>query len=67
MIIRVWSDLPTFKEVTFQDGFNVVLADTAEDSKETESTNGLGKTTLIRIIHFCLGMEIGRDKVTQSP
>jgi uncharacterized protein YydD (DUF2326 family) len=54
MIRRVWSDLATFKEARFEPAFNVVLADTAEDSKETESTNGLGKTMLIRIIHFCL-------------
>jgi uncharacterized protein YydD (DUF2326 family) len=41
MIRRVWSDLATFKEVRFEPAFNVVLADTSEDSKETESTNGL--------------------------
>ncbi|MET4232645.1 uncharacterized protein YydD (DUF2326 family) [Bradyrhizobium sp. LA6.10] len=67
MILRVWSDLPTFREARFEKGFNVVLADTAEDSKETESTNGLGKTTLIRIVHFCFGMDIGRDKVLTHP
>jgi uncharacterized protein YydD (DUF2326 family) len=45
----------------------VVLADTTEDSKETESTNGLGKTTLIRIIHFCLGSDLARDKALNHP
>jgi uncharacterized protein YydD (DUF2326 family) len=63
MIRRVWSDLPTFKEPRFEAGFNIVMADTAKDSEETESTNGLGKTTLIRIIHFCLGSDLARDKV----
>src|SRR5580704_17522036 len=67
MIRRVWSDLATFKEARFDAGFNVVLADTAEDSKETESTNGLGKTTLIRIIHFCLGNDLARDKALNHP
>jgi uncharacterized protein YydD (DUF2326 family) len=67
MIRRVWSDLATFKEARFDAGFNVVLADTAEDSKETESTNGLGKTTLIRIIHFCLGSDLARDKALNHP
>jgi uncharacterized protein YydD (DUF2326 family) len=67
MIQRVWSDLATFKEARFDAGFNVVLADTAEDSKETESTNGLGKTTLIRIIHFCLGSDLARDKALNHP
>jgi uncharacterized protein YydD (DUF2326 family) len=67
MIRRVWSDLLGFKEAHFDDGFNVVLADTAEDSTETESTNGLGKTTLIRIIHFCFGSELARDRVLTHP
>jgi uncharacterized protein YydD (DUF2326 family) len=67
MIRRVWSDLASFKEATFEGGFNVVLADTSEDSTETESTNGLGKTTLLRIIHFCLGSELARDKTLSHP
>ncbi|NEH96809.1 DUF2326 domain-containing protein [Rhizobium johnstonii] len=46
---------------------NVVLADTVEDSNETESTNGLGKTTLLRIVHFCLGGSIVRDRVLSHP
>jgi uncharacterized protein YydD (DUF2326 family) len=67
MIRRVWSDLTTFREARFEAGFNVVLADTVEDSEETDSTNGLGKTTLIRIIHFCLGADLARDKVLNHP
>ena len=46
MIRRVWSDLIGFREPRFEPGFNVVLAETVRDSEETESTNGLGKTTL---------------------
>lgn len=67
MITRVWSDLESFREVVFSSGLNVVLADRAEDSEETESTNGLGKTTLLRIIHFCLGGDFARDKVLTHP
>jgi uncharacterized protein YydD (DUF2326 family) len=62
MIRRIWSDLPTFRTVEFTDGMNIVLADTNADSEETESTNGLGKSTLLRIIHFCLGSDLARDK-----
>jgi uncharacterized protein YydD (DUF2326 family) len=67
MILRVWSDLDTFREVSFQSGLNVVLADKTDDSEETESTNGLGKTTLLRIIQFCLGSDLTRDKVLSHP
>src|ERR1700733_12130811 len=67
MITRVWSDLPNFREVRFDGGMNIVLADRAQDSDENESTNGLGKTTLLRIIKFCLGSELSRDKVLKHP
>jgi uncharacterized protein YydD (DUF2326 family) len=46
---------------------NVILADRAEDSDETESTNGLGKSTFIRIVHFCLGADFSREKVLNHP
>lgn len=46
---------------------NIVLADTNADSDETESTNGLGKSTLLRIIHFCFGSDLSRDKTLSHP
>ena len=67
MIREVRSSLSTFHGASFGAGMNVVLADTAADAEETESTNGLGKTTLIRIIHFCLGGSVARDKVLSHP
>jgi uncharacterized protein YydD (DUF2326 family) len=67
MIKRIWSDLATFRPVNFFEGMNIVLADTNADSEETESTNGLGKTTLIRIIHFCFGSDFRREKTLSHP
>jgi len=55
MIHSISSDQPTFKRVTFQPGFNVILAERTKDSTKKDSRNGLGKSTLIEIIHFCLG------------
>ena len=57
MILAVRSNMPSFKEVEFQPGFNVVLADRTKDSTRKDSRNGLGKSTLIEIIHFCLGAQ----------
>jgi uncharacterized protein YydD (DUF2326 family) len=65
MIVRVWSDLATFREASFVADMNVVLADQGTDSDENESTNGLGKTTLLRIIQFCLGGDFSRDRVLE--
>lgn len=44
-----------------------MIADRAEGASDTESTNGLGKTTLIRIIQFCLGSDLSKDKVLNHP
>lgn len=55
MILAVRSDQPSFKTVHFTSGFNVVLAERTKESSSKDSRNGLGKSTLIEIIHFCLG------------
>lgn len=55
MIQEVWADFAKFKRVIFHPGFNVVTAEKTQDSKEKDSRNGLGKSSLIEIIHFLLG------------
>ena len=62
MIKAVRCDQPSFKEIKFKKGFNVVLAERTEDSTDKDSRNGLGKTTLIEIIHFCLGASTRLNK-----
>jgi len=55
MIHSVACDKPSFKNIEFQPGFNVILAERTKESTKKDSRNGLGKSTLIEIIHFCLG------------
>ena len=62
MILAVRANMPTFREVEFRPGFNVVLADRTKESTRRDSRNGLGKTTLIEIIHFCLGGQTRRNQ-----
>ena len=62
MIIAIRCNMPSFKEVEFSPGFNVVLADRTMESTRRDSRNGLGKTTLIEIIHFCLGSQAPRNQ-----
>lgn len=62
MIRAVRCNHASFKEVEFTRGFNVVLADRTEVSGRRDSRNGLGKSTLIEIIHFCLGANMQRGK-----
>jgi uncharacterized protein YydD (DUF2326 family) len=59
MIHSVSSDKASFKRIEFRPGFNVVLAERKKESSKKDSRNGLGKSTLIEIIHFCLGADKG--------
>ncbi len=62
MIKRVSSNHASFKTVEFKPGFNVVLAERTHDSTKLDSRNGLGKSTLIEIIHYCLGAKAAKGK-----
>ncbi len=55
MIHSVRADQPSFKTVEFTNGFNVVVAERTPEATKKDSRNGSGKTSLIEIIHFCLG------------
>lgn len=55
MIHAVRANKSTFRSVTFEPGFNVVLADKTDKSSRKDSRNGAGKSLLVEIIHFCLG------------
>jgi uncharacterized protein YydD (DUF2326 family) len=67
MIKRVFSSLPKFKTVKFGPGFNMVLADRTKQSTKKDTRNGLGKSTLLDIIHFCLGSRLQRGDRLQHP
>ena len=63
MIHSVSANKKSFHTVTFATGLNVILADRTETSTEKDTRNGVGKSTLIKIIDFCLGSrgENGKD------
>jgi uncharacterized protein YydD (DUF2326 family) len=55
MIHSITANMATFRSVTFTAGLNVIVAERTEASTEKDTRNGLGKSTLIDIIDFCLG------------
>lgn len=55
MIHRIYSSDPAFKTLVFHRGFNVLIADKAEDSTDLQTRNGAGKSSFVRIVHFLLG------------
>ncbi|MFX1537378.1 MAG: DUF2326 domain-containing protein, partial [Promethearchaeota archaeon] len=67
MILKVRCDRPSFREVSFTKGFNIVLADRTKESTKHGTRNSLGKSTLIEIIHFCLGGKATPDRLLAKP
>jgi uncharacterized protein YydD (DUF2326 family) len=57
VIRSISSNQASFHRVAFQPGFNLVIADCTQQSHERDSRNGLGKTLLLEILHFCLGAD----------
>jgi len=62
MIKAVRCDQESFRTVHFKPGFNVILAERTKEATEKDSRNGLGKTSLIEIIHFCLGASTKKNE-----
>jgi len=67
MIHRVFSTLPTFKNLTFRPGLNVLVADRTAESTDRQTRNRAGKSSLLEIIHFTLGANAGQDSIFRNP
>lgn len=55
MIRGVRANTRGFRQVSFAAGANIILADRSTTAGDKDTTNALGKSTLIEIIDFCLG------------
>ena len=62
MIHSITANHSSFNPVEFTPGLNVILADRTETSTQKDTRNGLGKSTLIEIIHFCLGSNVQKGQ-----
>lgn len=63
MIHKIYANNTSFKQVEFKMGLNIILAIREEKSHKKDTRNGVGKTTLISIIHFCLGADLKKLKL----
>ncbi len=45
----------------------MIVADRTRSSRKKDSRNALGKSTLIEVIHFCLGSDFAKCKSLRSP
>lgn len=57
-LISISANKDQFRKVRFQAGMNVVVAERNELASEGDSRNGVGKTSLLQVIDFCLGGSI---------
>jgi uncharacterized protein YydD (DUF2326 family) len=67
MIHAIRCDQPSFHNIEFKDGFNVVLATRTQAATDKDSRNGAGKTTFVEIVHFCLGSSADKKNRLMAP
>jgi uncharacterized protein YydD (DUF2326 family) len=56
MLRQLRSSDERFKTIAFKSGRNILIADKTDRSAGTDSRNGAGKSSIIEILHFLLGM-----------
>lgn len=55
-LIELSSDKPSFKTLRFNpEGLTLIVGDGAQDSRKDGSSNGVGKTLALGLVHHCLG------------
>ena len=63
MLKRVYSDLDSFKELSFNEGLNILIATKTKQSGDKQTRNRVGKSSLIELIHFLFGSSCKRDNL----
>lgn len=62
MIHNVSANQPSFHAVSFSTGLNIILAERSDSATKKDTRNGVGKSTLLEIIDFCLGSSPTKGK-----
>ncbi|MCB0196721.1 MAG: DUF2326 domain-containing protein [Anaerolineae bacterium] len=63
MIYRIYSDLPTFKNLELHAGLNILLSTKSPDATDQHTRNRAGKSSLIEIIHLLTGADVHKDSL----
>jgi uncharacterized protein YydD (DUF2326 family) len=66
MISRIFSSLTTFKNIKLNPGLNVLIAQKELDASDKQTRNRAGKTSLIEIVHFLTGSDVGKDSLFRT-
>lgn len=62
MIYSLTANKDSFHPITFHKGLNLILGVKAAGSGTTDTCNSLGKSTALRIVDFCLGSDVDKEK-----
>lgn len=54
-LVRLRANDSGFHPVEFRPGFNLIVAERTQQSTDKDTRNGAGKSTVIELLHFCLG------------
>lgn len=65
MIHNLFSDLPTFKNLEFKKGLNILLAQKSTGATSKQTRNRAGKSSFTEIVHFLLGGNSSKDHLMQ--
>jgi uncharacterized protein YydD (DUF2326 family) len=67
MIYRIYSSLPSFKELRFRPDLNILLAEKHEGASSKQTRNGAGKSSMVEIIHFLTAGDCSQGSIFQLP
>jgi uncharacterized protein YydD (DUF2326 family) len=57
---KLYANQATFHTVEFKDGVNIVLGIQQNSKEKGKTTNGIGKSLILRFIDFCLGSNVNK-------
>jgi uncharacterized protein YydD (DUF2326 family) len=67
-LIELGCDQPSFKALCFNpNGLTLIIGDGSKDRKKDGSSNGVGKTLTLGLVHHCLGAKIDAKLKTAAP
>ncbi len=55
-LLKLYANMPTFRTVTFRpSGLSLIVAKKDDSSAQTTTYNGVGKSLMLELLHYCLG------------